>query len=123
MNPHITKIESRVAFANLLANNPGMIVLKFGAGWCSPCKKIEHVVHQFFASLPQNGTVIYGEIDVDESIDVYAFLKSNRRVNGIPVILCYVRGQHEGIIPTLSITGANQPDLNNFFLKCRSFIR
>jgi thiol-disulfide isomerase/thioredoxin len=120
---HITRIESRTAFINLLSNNPGMIVLKFGANWCSPCKKIEPQIRQFFASLPQDGSVIYGEIDVDESTDVYAYLKSSRRVNGIPVILCYVRGYHEGIIPTLSVTGANIPELNNFFLKCRGFLR
>jgi len=120
---HITKIESRSAFANLIARNPGMIVLKFGADWCSPCKKIEQQVHQFFESLPQDGSVIYGGIDIDESFDVYAFLKSNRRVNGIPVILCYVKGYCEGIIPTLSITGANSAELTQFFAKCKTFLR
>ena len=119
---HITQIESRGAFVNLLANNPRMIVLKFGADWCGPCKKIEHQVSQFFSSLPQDGSVIYGEINIDDSMDVYAFLKSNKRVNGIPVMLCYVKGQCSGIIPTFSITGADQSELANFFARCRSFL-
>ena len=117
-SPRITHIESRAEFANLLARNPGMIILKFGADWCGPCKKIEHQVHQFFAALPQDGSVLYGDINIDDSVDVYAFLKSNRRVNGIPVILCYVKGQCSGIIPTFSITGADQTELNRFFSNC-----
>jgi thioredoxin-like negative regulator of GroEL len=118
MSHHITHIESRGAFANLLSNNPGMIILKFGADWCGPCKRIEKDVNHFFSCLPQDGSVIYGEIDIDESIDVYAYLKSNKRVNGIPVILCYVRGQSNGIIPTFSITGADHAELGRFFAKC-----
>ena len=115
---HISQIESRGAFVKLLSRNPGMIILKFGADWCGPCRKIEQQVHQFFASLPQDGSVIYGEIDIDESIDVYAYLKSNKRVNGIPVILCYVKDQCNGIIPTFSITGADQGELGRFFARC-----
>ena len=122
MSHHITKIESRQAFANLLANNPGMIILKFGADWCGPCKRIEQQVYHFFASLPQDGSVIYGEINIDESMDVYAYLKSNRRVNGIPVILCYVKGHCNGVVPTFSITGADLAELNSFFTKCRAHL-
>jgi len=122
MSHQITHIESRAAFANLLANNPGMIVLKFGANWCGPCKRIEKQVNQFFASLPQDGSVIYGEIDIDESMDVYAFLKSNKRVNGIPVILCYVKGQSNGIVPTFSITGADNAELIRFFERIHTII-
>lgn len=122
MSHHITQIESRQSFANMLSNNPGMIVLKFGADWCGPCKRIEKQVHHFFTTLPQDGSVIYGEIDIDESMDVYAYLKSNRRVNGIPVILCYIKGQCNGVVPTFSITGADTLELNSFFERCKAYL-
>ena len=122
MSHIITKIDSRSDFINLLTKNPGVIILKLGAEWCGPCKKIEQQVHQFFRSLPQDGSVIYGDIDIDESIDLYAFLKSNKRVNGIPVMLCYVRGHCSNIVPTLSITGADNAGLSNFFVQCKQYI-
>jgi thioredoxin-like negative regulator of GroEL len=120
MPSHLISIESRTAFTNLLSRNPGMIILKFGADWCGPCKRIESKVNHFFNCLPQDGSVIYGEVDIDQSLDVYAFLKSNKRVNGIPVILCYVKGQCSGIIPTFSITGADHAELDRFFSRCMS---
>jgi len=118
----IRSIESRDAFKQMLSNNPGMIILKLGATWCGPCRQIEQDVHTFFHSLPQNGTVLCGDIDIDNSTDFYSYLRSNKRVNGIPVILCYVRGQHHGIVPTCSITGADKRELHRFFLHCKDLM-
>jgi len=123
MSHYITSIESRQAFNNLLANNPGMIILKFGADWCGPCKLIHQQVQHFFASLPQDGSVIYGDIDIDASLDVYAYLKASRRVNGIPVMLCYIKGESNGIIPSFSVTGASQVEVTAFFNACHSRLK
>ena len=122
MNQLITKIESRDVFERILANNPGVVILKFGAPWCGPCNKIGPEVHSFFASLPQDGSVICGDINVDNSSDVYSFLKASRRVNGIPVILCYARGYTQGIIPTLTHTGSDKAELQRFFAKCKEYV-
>ena len=46
----VSEIANRDAFFHLLGHNPGLIVLKLGATWCGPCKKIKDVVHGFFAS-------------------------------------------------------------------------
>jgi thiol-disulfide isomerase/thioredoxin len=111
----ISEIENRDAFANLLKHNTGLIVLKLGATWCGPCKTIEPVVHAFFASSPVD--VICGDIDVDKSFDFYSFLKSKKMVNGIPVILCYKKG-NETFIPDDMITGAEPNALDKFFKRC-----
>jgi thiol-disulfide isomerase/thioredoxin len=50
--PVITKIESVVAFQQLLIDNPGVVVLKFGAEWCGPCKKIP--ISQLMSEFPAN---------------------------------------------------------------------
>lgn len=86
----ITYFQSRDHFLRLLEKNPGLIIIKMGATWCGPCKKIKPVVDAFFASSPDN--VICCEIDVDESFDLYAYYKNKKMVNGIPVILCYKKG-------------------------------
>jgi len=111
----ISEISNRDAFFHLLQNNPGLIILKLGAQWCGPCQVIKDVVHGFFASSPPN--VVCGDIDVDESFDFYAFLKSKKMVNGIPVILCYKKGNNT-FVPDDAITGANPAELNAFFKRC-----
>ncbi len=111
----ISVFESRDHFLNLLKVNPGVIIIKLGATWCGPCKKIEHVVHAFFASSPPD--VICADIDVDESFDLYAYFKSKRMVNGIPVMLCYRKG-NISYIPDDSFTGIEPNGLNAFFKRC-----
>jgi thioredoxin-like negative regulator of GroEL len=113
--PIITKINDRAHFAELLKSNPGLLIIKFGAEWCGPCKAIEEDVKHYFNRMPDN--VQCAIIDVDESFDVYAFLKSKRMVNGIPAILAYCKG-NLNYIPDKAITGSDRTQLNNFFTAC-----
>ena len=111
----ISEIANRDAFFHLLGHNPGLIILKLGATWCGPCHKIQHIVDAFFASSPVN--VVCGDIDVDESFDFYALLKSKKMVNGIPVLLCYKKG-NSTYIPDDMVTGADPTALDAFFRRC-----
>lgn len=114
----LTFFENRQSFLNLLARNPGLVLIKFGATWCGPCKKIEQNVQDFFNSSPSN--VICCIVDVDESFDLYSLLKSKKMVNGIPVILCYKKG-NISYIPDDSVTGADVNNLNQFFMRCGKY--
>ena len=111
----ISEIQSREAFFMLLEQNPGIIVIKLGATWCGPCKRIERAVHDFFAGAPDN--VICCDIDVDYSPDFYSFLKSKKMVNGIPALLCYQKRNHT-FVPNASITGTDSGKLHIFFTQC-----
>ena len=115
----ISEIQSREAFFHLLQHNPGLIVLKLGASWCGPCAKIKNVVHAFFATSPEK--VVCGDIDVDISFDFYSFLKSKKMVNGIPVMLCYKKG-NSTYIPDDSVTVADPVQLQQFFKRCGSHL-
>ena len=111
----ISEIANRQAFMTLLQHNPGLIVLKLGAEWCGPCKTIKSAVHGFFASAPPE--VVCADIDVDNSFDFYSFLKSKKMVNGIPVLLCYKKG-NSTYIPDDMITGSDPAQLHQFFTRC-----
>jgi thioredoxin-like negative regulator of GroEL len=111
----ISEITNRQAFFNLLQHNPGLIIIKLGSLWCGPCKLIEKSVHGFFASSPPE--VVCADIDVDQSFDFYSFLKSKKMVNGIPVLLCYKKG-NATYIPDDIITGADPQGLHQFFSRC-----
>lgn len=111
----INAFANRDEFLNLLKVNPGLVIVKLGAKWCGPCRNIAHIVEGFFASSPPD--VICADIDVDESIDLYSYLKQKRMVNGIPVILLYKRG-NVSFIPDDSVTGGDPGQLDAFFKRC-----
>lgn len=113
--PILTEIRDRKHFAELLQQNQGLLVIKFGAEWCGPCKAIEGTVKKYFESCPANTQCMI--IDVDECFDVYAFLKTKKVVNGIPVLLCYKRG-NVSYIPDDVIIGADKTEIGAFFQRC-----
>jgi thiol:disulfide interchange protein len=113
--PILDKIDTVKEFSEYLQTNPGLIIIKFGAEWCAPCKLVEKQVHDWFARMPE--TVQGFIIDVDESFEIYAFLKTKKMVNGVPVILCYDKG-NLNYIPSDSIIGADKAGIDAFFQRC-----
>jgi thiol:disulfide interchange protein len=114
--PVIKDIKTVVAFSDLLQHNPGIIILKFGAEWCGPCKMIEPCVHNWFSKIPA-GKAICGLIDVDANFELYGFLKNKRVVRGIPAMLCYYQGNTH-YIPDDITTGADKHSTDEFFHRC-----
>ena len=116
----VTELEDGVpGFIQFLATNPGVIIVKFGATWCGPCKMISVQTHGYMhditAKYPNN--VICCDIDVDESFDLYATLKQKKMVSGIPAILCWYAGNNT-IIPDDSTIGADLNQIKQLFLRC-----
>lgn len=102
---------------SLLQTNPGLIFLKFEADWCAPCKKIKSHVLNWFKRLPPTAKGYV--IDIDESLEIYASLKTKRMISGIPSIVVYKKG-NTGIIPDECISGADPAKIDVFFRTCLS---
>jgi hypothetical protein len=111
----IERFANRLEFMELLKRNPGLVILKLGAEWCGPCQQIKSTLMSYFSKMPDE--VICCDVDVDESSDLYSFLKSKRMVNGIPVILCYCRG-NVSYIPDDAVTGSGRGEIDAFFNRC-----
>lgn len=111
--PILTELPSKIAFQQALESNPGVVIIKFGAEWCGPCKKIEGHVKILMNSMPEN--VQSYIIDIDDSLEVYSFLKNKKMVNGIPVILAYYKNDDVTYIPDDVIIGADPVKINEFF--------
>jgi thiol-disulfide isomerase/thioredoxin len=108
----ISEIASLQDFKQLLIDNTGVLIIKFGAEWCGPCKLIKNQVDKSFNLMPNNTKCVI--VDVDESIEVYAFLKKKRMINGIPAILAYY-SENINYIPDDSVSGADTNGINLFF--------
>lgn len=111
----VTEIDNKAQFFNMLQVNPGLIIIKFGANWCKPCRKIKEPVENFFSQTPSN--ILCCDIDVDNCNELYTFLRGKRMINGIPTILCYKKGNHE-YSPDDSFSGTDLNSLESFFKRC-----
>ena len=111
----ITNIEKVADVVNCLQNNPGVFIMKLGAEWCGPCKKIEGLVKSCMDQAPPN--VQCAIVDVDKAIDLYGTLKRARVINGIPAILGYYKGNLNHI-PDDVVIGADQNQVIAFFQRC-----
>jgi thiol-disulfide isomerase/thioredoxin len=107
---------TRPQFEELLKENTGNIIIKFGATWCGPCKRIEAHVGQWFdlLNLKSDQKNLCIAIDVDDSFDLYGAFKSRRQVSGIPAILHFKQG-NASYIPDNSVVGADHAQVNEFF--------
>jgi len=108
--------DGRLGFQLLLQQNPGVIIIKLGAEWCGPCKKIEHPVTEWMKKMPIE-TIQCIILDIDESFEIYATLKQKKMVNGIPAILAYYAG-NVSIIPDDIVVGADLNQVKLFFDRC-----
>lgn len=101
----------RDEFRNVLAANPGTVVLKIGADWCEPCKRLEPLLQQLTARLPP--TVQYIQMDLES--DLGSFLNSKRQISGVPVLLVYKKGNLTPFADR-SMTGPTDAEVSDFFL-------
>jgi thioredoxin-like negative regulator of GroEL len=105
---------SKNDFINQLQENKGALIIKFGAEWCVPCKKIDNLVKTLISKLSDNVTCAI--LDVDENFEIYAFFKSKKMVSGIPTIIAFKK-YNITAIPDDVIVGADENQINIFFEK------
>ena len=107
-----TEIEDKEQFLLILKSNPGVVVIKFGAEWCNPCKKIHDHVYEWFEKMP-NEVVCY-DLDTDDNFEIFAYLKTKKQVSSIPVILAYKKG-NTMVGADYSVVGAHNKSIDIFF--------
>ena len=93
------------------------IIIKFGATWCGPCKRIKAFCDKCHTELPNN--VLYFDIDIDNNMELYIALKSKKMINGIPTILGYAkkpdRNMNSWYASDISVLGSDHNNIHNFF--------
>ncbi len=115
--PLVTSIPDAAALKQQLESNPGVFIVKLGAEWCGPCKKIEGLVHSFMHQVPAH--VQCAVVDVDQDFALYGFLKSKKVVSAIPAILVYNRGNVH-YVPDDGVIGADPQKIRELFVRACS---
>jgi thiol-disulfide isomerase/thioredoxin len=113
----ICNFNNAQEYLDVIKTNPGLFIIKFGAKWCQPCKKIKHVVDGIFSTTPDD--VVCADIDISEfgNKEIYDMLKRLRMINGVPTLFMYRKGNNE-LFPDESVSGTNPTSLHEFFLRC-----
>jgi thiol-disulfide isomerase/thioredoxin len=115
----VTEYENRTEFLEAIKQNNSLLIVKFGATWCKPCKKSRDLVLEQMRNLPDD--VNCADIDIDDSFDVFAYLKAKKMVKGVPVILCYKK-ENDTFVPDDSVSGADENNIRAFFDRCKSYL-
>ena len=89
--------------------------VKLGATWCGPCSRIQPIIDSYIKKLPKIVNCYF--IDIDDNIELYSFFKNKRRINGVPALLAYYKG-NASYISNETVIGANIPEIHTFFEKC-----
>ena len=98
-----------------------ILLLKFSADWCKPCQSVAQLCVDNFGDMPNN--VVIANIDIDEALDLYMFLKKKRMLTGIPCILSWHpvedRDYEKWYIPDDSVLSSSKPDHISFFQRAK----
>ena len=104
-------------FLAILKSNPGVMIFKYTADWCKPCKTIKTLVDSHFETLSSENTMCF-EVDIDDNFDLFSYMKTKKMMKGIPTLMAYKQGT-TSFVADDSISGTDVNEIIAFFARCR----
>jgi len=93
-------------------------IVRFTAGWCKPCKTISPTIDRLVELLPEStGYVV---VNIDESNDLYSFLKSKHVIGGVPTVSAYYSERDPDVmfyLPDDQVSGTDVGTVERFFAR------
>jgi len=105
MSRYIKDIETRDDFKKLLKVGT-IIVVKAGADWCGPCKKVAPLVKDLLEMMPKSVKMLV--VDVDSDADLATFFD----IKQVPTFISYVGKDKMDVF-----IGSNEKGVRAFFDK------
>jgi thiol-disulfide isomerase/thioredoxin len=104
-------------FLEILKRNPGLMIFKYTANWCKPCKTVKTLVDSHFETMSSK-TILCFDVDIDENFDLFSYMKTKKMMKGIPTLMAYKQGT-TSFVPDDSISGTDVNEIIAFFTRCR----
>lgn len=105
----VTVLKTRQELKNHVKNHE-VVIVKFKAEWCGPCKKVEPHIKTL---MEMYNKINYVEVDVDDGSNIASYLK----IRSIPTIISYVNGDIHEIL-----SSSNTSDITTFFVKTNQYV-
>uniref|UniRef100_A0A6C0C6E6 Thioredoxin domain-containing protein n=1 Tax=viral metagenome TaxID=1070528 RepID=A0A6C0C6E6_9ZZZZ len=105
MPGEIVYLTTRNEVTEYLTTHP-VVIMKFTATWCGPCKRSAPLVNNLFAQMHDNVSMII--VDIDKARDISSAMK----VKSVPTLHNFINGR-----PMDSVVGANDDSIISFFNK------
>ena len=83
-----------------------VVIVKFTATWCGPCKRIHPLVTELFNHMPNNVTMVV--VDIDKGRDI----SSSMKIRSVPTMYNFINGE-----PMDSVIGSKPENITSFFKK------
>ena len=97
-------------------SNKDVLLVKFSAEWCKPCKKIKPLVENKYKEMPKNVNIV--EIDIDESLELYMVFKTKKMLTGVPSLFAFhgdvKKEDNLWYVPDRSVSGSNETKIEEF---------
>lgn len=110
MSDMYTMLTTRAELKAHVQRHP-VVIVKFKAEWCGPCKKIEPHVENLMQIYDKINYVV---VDVDDGSNIASYLK----IRSIPTIVSYLDGDIHEIL-----SSSNPSDIQQFFMKTNSYVK
>ena len=110
----IDTLKNLLTSTNNRSNNI-ILIIKFGATWCRPCKKIKDLCNQCFLEMPKN--FLFFDNDFDNNMEIFSAFKAKKMVKGVPTILGYYckNTRDQWYISDTSVSGSETKSVFEFF--------
>jgi thioredoxin 1 len=104
------EITTKKDLKEYVQKNP-VVIVKFKAEWCGPCKKINPLVNRL---MKQYDKMKYVVVDVDNG----GGIASQLRIRSIPTLASYLDGDIHGIIST-----SDTDEIQTFFKETNTHVK
>ena len=105
MPGEVVKLTTRKELIDFIKSHPYVIV-KTGATWCGPCKRIKSLVEKLIQVTPDNIDIIL--VDADEGYNIISYLKWK----SLPTFGNFIHGELQDIF-----VGSNDDGVKSLFNK------
>ena len=117
----LSQIDEKLIRSVKNNKNKIVLIIKFTADWCGPCKLIKDTFNTYVNKLNPVHFIV-ADIDIENSnnIVLYNLFKKKKMIKGIPSILAFYsnKADENWYIPNDSIVGANIDGIEKFFNRC-----